>query len=64
MEATDAETGEPRDVQLHLVLPYKIEPRRDRQVRAYLERGFRIVDVLRLTDREALITVTNRPWGD
>jgi len=51
-EATDEE------IQLHLVLPYKFEPRDDPRVRRYLERGYRIVQFQRVTDREALITMT------
>ena len=44
-------------VQLHLVLPYKIELRRDRQVREYLERGYRVVGVHRVTDHEVFVTL-------
>jgi hypothetical protein len=45
-------------IQLHLVLPYKFEPREDHRVRAYLERGYRIEQLQRLSDREALVTLT------
>ena len=44
-------------VQLHLVLPYKFEPRRDPRVRRYLDRGYRIVTLQRLSDREAMVTL-------
>ena len=54
-----SEETPPGRVQLHLVLPYKFEPRNDQRVRAYLERGFRIVELQRITDREALITLSN-----
>jgi len=47
-------------VQLHLVLPYKIETRRDPRVRTYLERGYRIETIQRVTDREVLVTLANR----
>ena len=49
----------PRRVQLHLVLPYKFEPRQDRRVRDYIERGYRIVDLQRITDREAFVTLSD-----
>jgi hypothetical protein len=51
----------PRHVQLHLVLPYKFEARDDRRVREWLERGYRIVDLQRITDREALVTLSRTP---
>jgi hypothetical protein len=44
-------------VQLHLVLPYKFEPRAHRTVRRYLERGYRVVQLQRVSDREALVTL-------
>jgi hypothetical protein len=44
-------------VQLHLDLPYKIEVRDDPRVRAYLERGYLIRDLQRVTDQEVLITL-------
>ncbi len=47
-------------MQLHLVLPYKHEARGHPQVRSYLERGWRIVDLQRLTDREVLVTLAER----
>lgn len=54
-----------RRVQLHLVLPYKFEPRRDGRVRDYLARGYRIEQLQRLSDREALVTLAPaRPEGD
>jgi len=44
-------------VQLHLVLPYKMQPRKHHSVRRYLESGYRIVQLQRVTDREALVTL-------
>jgi hypothetical protein len=44
-------------VQIHLGLPYKAQPADDPRVQAYLERGFRVVHVQRVNDREALITL-------
>ena len=46
-----------RRIQLHLVLPYKFEPRENRRVRDYLARGYRIEQLQRLSDREALVTL-------
>jgi hypothetical protein len=44
-------------IQLHLVQPYKIEVRDNRTVRRYLQRGYRIVDLQRVTDHEVLVTL-------
>jgi len=44
-------------IQLHLVLPYKFEPRADQRIRRYLDRGYRIEQLQRVTDREALVTL-------
>lgn len=48
-------------IQLHLELPYNIELRRHHQVKNYLDRGYRIVQLQRVSDREVLVTVTNEP---
>lgn len=53
-----AETGR---VQLHLAMPYKQQPTDHPQVRSYLERGYRIVSLDRVSDREALVTVEPAP---
>lgn len=53
----------PRRLQLHLDLPYKKEPREDPRVRAWLDRGYRISRLQRLTDRDALVTL-ERPLPD
>jgi hypothetical protein len=45
------------NVQLLIVLPYKDEARGHRDVRRYLEQGYRIVDLQRVSDREALVTL-------
>ena len=42
--------------QVHLVLPYKFEPREHPRVRAMLEEGWRVAEVTRVTDRETLVT--------
>ena len=44
-------------VQLHLVLPYKADPAKHNQIRAYLDRGYRIEHLQRITDREAVVTL-------
>jgi hypothetical protein len=44
-------------IQLHLVLPYKFEPRDNHRVKRYLDRGYRIVQFQRITDREAVVTL-------
>lgn len=46
-----------RRIQLHLVLPYKFQPRDEPRVRAYLDRGYRIVQLQRVSDRELLLTL-------
>ncbi len=46
-------------VQLHLVLPYKLEVRQDRRVQGYLDRGYRIVELQRVSDREVVVTLTD-----
>jgi len=45
-------------VQLHLVLPYKANPVEHNHVRSYLDRGYRIEQFQRITDREALVTLS------
>ena len=44
-------------IQLHLIHPYNVEIRRNRQVSEMLERGFRIIDLQRVTDREVVVTL-------
>ena len=44
-------------VQLHLVLPYKADPAAHNQIKAYLDRGYRIEQLQRITDREAIVTL-------
>lgn len=46
-------------VQLHLVLPYRHQPRDDRRIRAYLDRGYRIVQLQRVSDREVIVTLAD-----
>ena len=44
-------------VQLHLVLAYKFEPRQHHRVRAYLEQGYVVEQMQRISDREAIVTL-------
>lgn len=54
-------TEGPARVELHLDLPYKKEPREDPRVRAWLERGYRIALLQRLTDRDAILLLERPP---
>jgi hypothetical protein len=47
----------PRRVQLQLVLPYNAQPADDPCVRRYLDGGYRIEALQRLTDHEALVVL-------
>ena len=47
---------DPLRVQLHLILPYKHEARSHHKVREFLDRGYRIQDLQRVTDREVVVT--------
>ena len=42
---------------MHLVLPYKADPAAHNQIKAYLYRGYRIEQLQRITDREAIVTL-------
>ena len=55
--AQDTTPGNRSRVQLHLVLPYKADPGQHNQIRAYLERGYLIEQLQRITDREAIVTL-------
>lgn len=48
-------------LQLHIVLPYKFEPREHPRIRRLLDEGYRIVELQRLTDRDALVTLVEAP---
>ncbi len=49
------QTGE--RTQLHLVHPYKLQPRDHPQIRAFLEQGYRIEALQRVSDHELLVTL-------
>jgi len=53
----------PRRVQLHLVLPYKAQPADDPRIRRYLDGGYRIEELQRLTDREAIVVLVRTEAG-
>lgn len=55
METTDRPG--PDRIQLHLSVPYKTEIRRVPRIRAYLDRGYRIVELQRITDHEVITTL-------
>jgi hypothetical protein len=60
--STDESGGEagmssPDRIQLHLVLPYKFDPRDEPRVARYLEQGYRVEQMQRVTDREAILTL-------
>ena len=46
-------------VQIQLGMPYKQQPADHPRVRAYLDRGYRVVHVQRVTDQEALVTLAS-----
>jgi hypothetical protein len=43
------------------VLPYKFQPTDEPRVKSLLDRGYRIVQLQRVTDREVIVTLTNQP---
>lgn len=45
-----------RRIQVQFALPYTREAADDERVRAYLEQGWRIAQLQRLSDQEAMIT--------
>jgi hypothetical protein len=48
---------DPDRFQLHLVLPSRQEAASHPRLRDYLARGFRIVQLQRVTDREVVVTL-------
>ena len=56
METTD----QPETIQLHLVLPYKFEAVEATEVKKLIEDGYRILHLQRVSDQEALVTLTRR----
>ena len=51
----------PETIQLHLTLQYKFEPADEPSVKELLDGGYRIAQFQRVSDNEALVTLTNRP---
>jgi hypothetical protein len=48
-------------IQLHLTLPYKMEPRAHPRIREQLQRGLRILQLQRISDREVIVTLGGEP---
>ena len=48
-------------IQVQLPVPYRVEPRDDERLRAYLDRGYRIVHYQRLSDAEVVVTLESPP---
>lgn len=51
-------------IQLHVPLPYSKEPGHDPKVARYLATGYRVEELQRLTDRDALVTLVRDPRAD
>jgi len=47
----------PRRVQIHLALAYKTQPADDPRIRRYLDGGYRIEELQRLTDQDAIVVL-------
>jgi len=60
--AETPDVGDP--VQLFLVLPYQFQPRDDGRVRRYLDQGYRIAQLQRVSDREVIVTLARRRGGE
>lgn len=45
-------------IQFQLVLPYKLEPRRNPTIRRHLDDGYRIERLQRISDREVVVVLT------
>ena len=56
-------TAKNEPIQLHLVLPYKFEPREHHRVKRYLAQGYRIAQFQRISDREAVVTLQRNEPG-
>jgi hypothetical protein len=47
----------PERIQLHLALPYKIQPRDHPRIRGLLDDGYLISQFQRITDKEVIVTL-------
>jgi len=54
---SDPSTAQGERIQLHLVHPYSVEIRDNAKVKRYLDGGYRIAHLQRVTDREVLVTL-------
>lgn len=50
-------------VQLQVGMTFKQQPAEHPRIKAYLDRGYRVVHVQRVTDDEALVTLTPPSGG-
>ena len=48
-------------IQLHLALPYKFEPWQHPRVARLLQQGYKVAQLQRLTDRDAIVTLERMP---
>ena len=61
-ETSVESNARPETIQLHLKLQYKFEPADVPEVRELLDDGYRIAQLQRISDGEALVTLTSRPY--
>ena len=47
----------PKRVQMQVILPYKFQPVKHHRIRAYLDDGYRIEELQRISDREVVVTL-------
>lgn len=64
MAETNDSAATPEKLQLHLVLPYKVQPRENERIRGWLVRGYRVTHLQRVSDREAVVTLVRPASGD
>ncbi len=50
-------SARPARVQIQLVLPYRAQPADDPRIRRYLDSGYRIEQLQRLSDQEAIVVL-------
>ncbi len=56
--------AQPNRLQLQIALPFRDDPRVHPIVRRYLDAGYTIVQFLRATDKEAMVTLAPPPRVD
>ena len=50
-----------RRIQLHLALPYKFDPWQHPRISRLLQQGYKVAQLQRLTDRDAIVTLERAP---